>query len=105
MNLIQTVDALGRLKADIANLKAQEETLKADLISAAVCVGTATVDGALFRSTVSFTDKRVVDYKAILATLVDLGLVKKLAMESMIAKNTKVAEGVPCVRLTARKAA
>jgi hypothetical protein len=106
MNLTETVENLGRVKAEMSNLKAVEESLKAILISAAVDnVRDAVIDGPLFRSTVSFADKKVVDYKALLTALVDLGLVKKLAMESMIKKHTKTAEGVPCVRVTARKAA
>ena len=42
-------DALGKLKAEAANVKAREDALKAELIAR----GVAEAEGALFRATVS----------------------------------------------------
>jgi hypothetical protein len=106
MNLIQVVEQLGRVKAEMSTLKTTEESLKACLIvHAGEDVRNEVIEGPLFRATVSFVDKNVVDYKAILTGLVDLGIVKQAAMDSMVKRNTKTALGVPCVRVTARKAA
>lgn len=105
-NLTEVVEQLGRVKADIANLKTVEESLKATLIGAAANdIRDTVIDGPLFRSSVSFTDKKVVDYKAILATLVEHRAVPKRVIELLTAQNTQIAKGVPCVRVTARKAA
>jgi hypothetical protein len=106
MNLTETVEQLGRVKAEMSNLKAVEESLKAILIVAAGNdIRDAVIDGPMFRSTVSFTDKKVTDWATFASTLaLDLGMTEK-AYAKAKAKFTKTAEGVPCVRLTARKAA
>ena len=43
--------------------------------------------------------------KAVLANLVEHRAVPKRVIELLTAQNTQIAKGVPCVRVTARKAA
>jgi hypothetical protein len=106
-NTIKTpiVDTLGGLLADKANIGEEVDAAKAYLIGVAAQDGTKAFEGEMFRATVTFGTKRVVDYKAVLKELVDDYGVKREDLEEILLRRTEVAEGVPSVRCTARKAA
>jgi len=98
-------DVLGGLLADKANVVAEIDAVKANLIGIAANGGSRVVEGEMFRATVSFGSKKVVDYKAILEEIVCRGAITQDAMDMLLQAYTQVAEGVPTVRCTARKAA
>jgi len=98
-------DVLGGLLADKADIGTEIEATKAVLIGIAANGGSRTLEGELFRTTVSFGSKRVVDYKAILAVLLRDGFVNQDLLDHLLASHTQVAEGVPTVKCSARKAA
>lgn len=56
-----TVDALGKLQAQIADLEAKEKLLKAALIES----GAGAYEGALFRATVSESERNTLDMAAV----------------------------------------
>lgn len=87
---LSTVDELGLLKAQIADLKAKEEVLKTELIAK----GAGVYDGALYRASVAETSR----------SYLDADLARKYLTEKQLAKITKVC-GTVTVRVTARKAA
>ena len=61
-NLSYVVDRLAMIKAQIAELKAEEATLKESLISS----GVTSIEGALHRATVSYRDgSDRVDWQAV----------------------------------------
>lgn len=60
-NLKPTIDALGRLKAQLAELEAQEAVLKDALKE----LGPGAYEGDLFRITISDTDRDQLDMKAV----------------------------------------
>lgn len=60
-SLIQVVDELGKLRAQIADLTAKEEQLKEALRDS----GESEIDGKLFRVTVSRTNVNTVDWKEV----------------------------------------
>ncbi len=62
------VDQLGVLAAQKAEIAAEEKSIKAQLIDLSKGNNSA-FDGDLFRTTVSFTDRVTVDWKAIAAKL------------------------------------
>jgi len=64
-NLTSTIDALGHIKAQIADLKAQEEALRAVLVEQ----GPGAYEGELFRATVSESERAVLDMAAVRAKL------------------------------------
>lgn len=68
MNMQHVVDQLGILAAQKAEIAAIEKNLKAQLIADAGN-SNAAFDGDLYRSTVSFTDRVTVDWKAVAAKL------------------------------------
>jgi hypothetical protein len=106
MNFIKTpiVDVLGGLLADKANIGEEIDSAKAYLIGeAAQNPNVCAFEGEMFRATVTFGTKRVVDYKAVLAALVACERVTQDEVDRLLANNTSVAEGVPTVRCTARK--
>ena len=106
MNLIQVVEKLGRVKADIGAMTAEEQSLKAMLIHAAAQdVRDAVVEGPLFRSTVSFTDRKVVNWQGALEAICEEYGVSGRELATVVARYTNKVEGLPCVRVTARKAA
>jgi hypothetical protein len=105
MNYVKTpiVDILGGLLADVADAKTEADAVKANLIGmAAQNPNVCAFEGDLFRATVTFANKRVVDYKAILADLESHGVAPDL-IAALVKVHTSVAEGVPTVRCTARK--
>ena len=97
------VDGLGYVKARIAEEKAVEEGLKAVLIEAAAEGPESAFDGRDYRATVSFCSKKVMDYPAVLAMLKAQYGIPNVAVDLAVSKCTKVADGVPCVRVSARK--
>lgn len=98
------VDVLGGLLADIAESKIEAEAAKAVLIGmSAQDPANRAFEGDLFRATVTFGKKTVVDYKAILAVLVRDGFINQQFLDHMLQQHTSVAEGLPSVRVTARK--
>jgi hypothetical protein len=64
-NLTSTIDALGAIKAQIADLKAQEEALRAVLVEQ----GPGAYEGDLFRATVSESERATLDMAAVRAKL------------------------------------
>jgi hypothetical protein len=96
------VDRLGELKAEVSDLNAIVEGCKAVLIEAAHAPSEA-FEGNLFRAVVSFGSKRVVDYKAILDELVEGRYIDQVSLQRIMSKHIEVAEGVPSVRVSARK--
>lgn len=84
------VDALGAIKAQIADLKKTEDALKAQLIQS----GVSEADGATFRATVSVSERNVIDWKAIAEKLEP--------SRQLVTAHTSVSESVT-VRVTARK--
>jgi hypothetical protein len=103
-NLLGAVaDALGNLKAEKANLAGREDSLKAELIDAAAQGTVRAFEGAEFRATVTFGNRSVTDWRAVVDELSvghSLDFINKL-----IAKHTEMAEGVPTVRISGRKGA
>jgi hypothetical protein len=64
-NLTSTIDQLGVIKAQIAELKAQEEALRAVLVEQ----GPGAYEGELFRATVSESERSTLDMAAVRAKL------------------------------------
>ncbi|HWH48016.1 MAG TPA: hypothetical protein VN664_09455 [Burkholderiales bacterium] len=64
-NLTATIDALGAIKAKIAELELQEKELKADLAD----LKPGAYEGELFRLSISETDRETLDMKAVRAKL------------------------------------
>ena len=102
-NLSAKVDRLGNLKAVVADINDEQDTLKADLIEYASATGERAVEGQLFRATVSFGNKSKTDWASVVAALQNLYDIPAARIDRLIAANTEVAEGVPCVRVSARK--
>jgi hypothetical protein len=102
--IARVVDKLGEIKADLAILKGVEEDCKVSLINEAHAPSEA-FEGNLFRAVVSFGSKRVVDYKAILDELVEGRYIDQVSLQRIMSKHIEVAEGVPSVRVSARKGA
>lgn len=99
----QVVDQLGLLKADQAVLATKADELKAQLIEVAAGSKESSFDGRLFRATVSFASKRVTDYKAVIAELAaDYGIPQDI-VDARLIDHTEIAEGVPTVRVSAKK--
>lgn len=68
--LMTEVDVLGALLAQISDLTKQAESIKDSLKDQATAPGGSNVfDGAMFRATVVSSDRKVVDYKKMLADL------------------------------------
>lgn len=90
--LARTVDRLALVKAQIADLKAQEAILKEELIVS----GESIVDGALYRAAISLVaGKTLVDWRAIAEHL-------KPSRQLVTAHSTR-AEDFFTVRVVARK--
>ena len=60
-----TIDTLGHIRAQIADLQAEAKRLEADIKAE----GAGTYEGELFRVTVSEVDSQRVDWKAVAAKL------------------------------------
>jgi N-methylhydantoinase B/oxoprolinase/acetone carboxylase alpha subunit len=86
-NLTSAIDRLGNVKAQIAALKKEEDTLKAVLIEN----GPGAYEGEIWRATVSVADRETLDMDAVR---------EKLSVQ-FIRAHTNVAE-VTTVRVVAR---
>ena len=64
-----TIDTLGALLAQIADLTAQADAIKDSIKDAASAGGDKVVEGALFKATYVETNRSVVDYKKLCADL------------------------------------
>jgi hypothetical protein len=64
-----TIDTLGALLAQIADLTAQADAIKDSIKDAASAGGDKGVEGALFKATYVETNRSVVDYKKLCADL------------------------------------
>ncbi len=91
-DLTYAVDTLADIRAQIAELKAREDTFKAVLIAA----GHAAVDGTAHRAAISNDKRTTTDWQAIATKL--------NASRQLIKAHTKTGEPFPVVRLYARKA-
>lgn len=100
-----TVDALGLALAQRAEMTNHCDALKADLIVFAAGLQKKAFEGDYFRATVSFADKTKTDWRAVVAEMAELFNVPASEQERMITRYTERAEGVPTVRVTARKGA
>lgn len=87
--LQQLVDRLGAVKAKIADLQQVESKIKEDLIES----GIDSIEGRLFRATVSRYDRKSVDWKKLAEAL--------NASEGMIEAFSEERQGV-AVRVVAR---
>lgn len=93
-NDINTIDTLGTLLAQIADLEAQAEAIKDELKDAATAPnGSKVFEGTLFKATVSESNRSTVDWKKLAA---DLGIDAET-----LAKYTKTA-AVFSVKVTSR---
>ena len=90
LNLVNIVDELGTVKAEIANLKAREEFLKKALEDS----GETAIDGTLFRATVATSQRTNIDWKTIAEKLEP--------SRQLITAHTSVGY-TTAVRVTARK--
>ena len=90
---LNTIDTLGALLAQIADLTKQADQIKDAIKDAASLGGPKVVEGALFKATYTETNRTTVDYKALCA---DLGITA-----DQIAKYNKVA-AVFSVKVTSR---
>jgi hypothetical protein len=71
-NDLTTIDTLGALLAQIADLEKQADAIKADLKDAATAPnGTKVFEGSLFKATVIEANRSTVDWKKLAA---DLGI-------------------------------
>jgi hypothetical protein len=93
-NDINTIDTLGTLLAQIADLEAQATAIKDDLKDAATAPGGSKVfEGGLFKATVVESNRSVIDWKRLAA---DLGIT-----EEKLAGYTKTS-AVFSVKVTSR---
>jgi hypothetical protein len=93
-NDINTIDTLGALLAQIADLEAQADAIKADLKDAATAPnGGKVFEGELFKATVIESNRSTVDWKKLSA---DLGITPE-----QLAQYTKVS-AVFSVKVTSR---
>lgn len=96
------VDSLGFIKAYQANLENEEESIKVGLIDLALSTG-STFEGDLFRATVSFGPKVVVNYKSAIEDIATAFNLDPDRVRAILKRHTLRAEGVPQVRVTARR--
>ena len=89
-NLTSTIDQLGHLRAQLAELKRQEDELKAVLVEN----GPGAYEGDLFRATVSESERETLDMVA----------VREKLSPQFIRAHTRVTP-VTTVRVVARKVA
>ena len=88
-----SVDTLGALLAQIAALTKEADLIKDTLKDQATLTNNFVFEGALFRSTVSASNRQVVDYK---------NLVNDLAIDpEILEKYTKIT-AVYCVKTTSK---
>jgi hypothetical protein len=96
MKATTLVDKLAQLRSAIADLKDQEEAIKAQILA----TGLTEIDSDLFRVTVSVQKGRLsTDWSAVKDVLWD-----NFAFNQAVKANTVTGEGSTVIRLTARKA-
>lgn len=99
------VDRLGTVKAKQSDLGNEAEALKAVLIELA-SGNPNTIDhmfsGNDFRAVVTFVNRTVTDWREVEQRLLKAG-VEAAVIEKAIKQSTKLAEGVPTVRVSARR--
>jgi hypothetical protein len=93
-----TVDELGRVKSDIAELQGYEKDLKEDLVAS----GEPAIDGRMFRATVSLQSRTTTDYKAVIADLMATGRVSMKVYNESLERHTKVGAEFSTVKVVAR---
>lgn len=96
-------DRLGVLSAQKSEIVAQADDVKAEIIALTAERSINVVEGELFRATVSYVDRNVVDYKNVIESLIIANRISREEMADLIRINTKTAEGEPRVRCAARK--
>jgi hypothetical protein len=94
--LAQLVDELAAIRADLADLKATEETYKAELIAA----GVTEVDGTLHRVTITQTTPKAIQWEALARACIDPELLPDLIEDYTATQAPRFT-----VRITARKVA
>jgi hypothetical protein len=94
LSLGELVDALGHVKAEAAEIKAREDSLKAELIAR----GVPEADGMLFRATISESTRWTLDVTAIREEMGEAWCDKR----SKVSRSTSVRI---CARTVSRKAA
>ena len=92
------VDQLGKVKAEIADLKEKEDDLKTDLIASSE----KAVEGSLFRATISSSTRATTDYKGILAEIMAGGRVSLKTYNELVEKHTTVGNEIFTVRVVSR---
>ena len=96
MKATTLVDKLAQLRSAIADLKEQEEGIKAKILE----TGLTEIDSDMFRVTVSQQKGRLsTDWAAVKWLLSD-----NFAFNQAVKANTREGEGSTVIRLTARKA-
>src|SRR5262245_37759594 len=104
IDVAATVDRIGVLKAQIAELENQEKAERAILVAQ----GAGAYDGAVFRATVSESDRATIDWRAIAETLKpSLKMPREYWSEQVTAlvDGHTITKPVTTVRVVARKAA
>lgn len=99
--LANAIDRLGKIKATMANLAVEEKEEKDIIIKS----GKDAFEGALFRATVSTTQRSTTDYKAVLAKLVEDKTITIERHNDLIEQFSKLGEPTTTVRVVARSAA
>jgi hypothetical protein len=98
------VDHLGNLKARIADLETVANYDKSVIIEAAAMCNLRAFEGEMFRATVSFNGRTTTDWSKLFHDVVEGSTPKeKERISQLLIKHTHTSEGVPSVRVTARK--
>ena len=87
---LPAIDSLGLIKAQIADLEAQEKVLRDQIAE----LGAGAYDGDLFRASVSIADRETIDWRAI---------AEKLEPSRQLITAHTSAKTVTTVRVAARK--
>ena len=90
---LSSVDTLGELLARIAELTAKADAIKDQIKDSASLGGAKVIEGDVFKATYIETNKKTVDYKALLAEL--------QVSDELVAKHTRVS-AVFSVKVTSR---
>jgi len=90
---LSSVDTLGELLARIAELTAKADAIKDQIKDSASLGGAKVIEGDVFKATYIESNKKTVDYKALLAEL--------QISDELVAKHTRVS-AVFSVKVTSR---
>jgi cytosine/adenosine deaminase-related metal-dependent hydrolase len=101
--IADVVDHLDAIKAGVATMRNAEEEDKARLIDAAASSGLRAFEGTLYRATVSFGDRQVTDWRKVVQELCEIYSITDRTLDFVVGKHTETCEGLPVVRVTARK--